>query len=106
MSSVGFTQANLVGTDEHESNFVNTAPSGSPEHLQNFIRPERVFDVVAPIGFAGDGHAAQREVNPGRKAHGGDDHSKLASLGQRFNNASAGGIAQSAVVIGNPALEN
>ena len=50
-------------------------------------------------------NAAQGEVDASGQAHGGDDDAQLAGLGQRFDDASAGAIAQSAVMIGDPALE-
>ena len=60
---------------------------------------------VAAIGFAGQGDAAQGEVDAGGQAHRGDDDAQLAGLGQRFDDAGARAVAQAAVMIGDAALE-
>ena len=66
---------------------------------------QQLLGLVAAIGFAGERDAAQGEVDAGGQAHGGDDDAELAGLGERFDHAGAGAVAQAAVMIGDAALE-
>ena len=48
---------------------------------------------------------AHGKVNPGRQTQGRDDNVKLARLGERLDQASPDRVAQSAVMIRNPAAQ-
>ena len=89
-----------MARDEHEAGFVQPAAAGAAKHLQDLVRLEQLLRLVAPIGFARQRDAAQREIDAGRQAHRGDDHAELARLGQRFDDARARAVAQAAVMIG------
>ena len=70
-----------------------------------FVGPERLLQIVAAVGVAGEGDAAQGEVDAGREAHGGDNDAELAGFGERFDDAGARGITESAVMVGDAAFE-
>ena len=105
VARVGVQQAQLVGGDQHEAGFVQAPAAGAAEHLQQLVGLEQLLGLVAAIGFAGEGDAAQGEVDAGGQAHGGDDDPELAGLGERLDDAGPGAVAQAAVMIGDAALE-
>jgi hypothetical protein len=106
MAGAGVQQAELVGGDEDEPRLVQAAASGAAEHLQNFIAAQELVLVVALVGFGGEGDAAEGEIDARRQPHGGDDDAQLAGLGQGFNDARAGGVAQAAVMISDAAFQH
>ena len=105
VTRVGIQQAQFVGRDQHVAGFVQAPAAGAAEHLQQLVGFEQLLRLVAAIGLAGEGDAAQGEVDAGGQAHGGDDDPELAGLGERFDDAGPGAVAQSAVMIGDAALE-
>src|SRR5688572_4740333 len=96
-------KADFVCGDEHETSFVQATSSGATEHLQNLIRAQWLFHGITTIRFTSESDATEREVDPCRQTHRGDDYAKLSGFGKRFNDTGARGIAQSAVVIGDTA---
>ena len=86
-------QPQFVGANDHETGFIQTAPASATEHLQDFIRLEQLLGFVAAIGFGGQHHTSQREVDARGESHRGDDHAQLARLGQRFDDPCPRAIA-------------
>src|ERR1019366_7353305 len=84
---------------------IQPAAAGASEHLQQLIGFKQLLSLVTAVGFPGEGDAAEGEVDAGSQAHGGDDDPELASLGERFDDAGPGTVAQSAVMIGDATLE-
>ena len=105
MAGITVAHANLVGRDEHEPHFVDAAPAGPTEHLEDFVGLERLLDVIAAVGVAGERDAAQGEIDAGGQAHGGDDDAELAGLGERLDDPGARAVAQPAVMICEAALQ-
>src|SRR5216110_1329842 len=105
MTGARVQETQFVGGDKHEAGFVQTATTSAAEHLENFVGPNGCLDGVAAIGIAGEGDAAEREIDPGSKTHGGDDHAELAGFGERFNDARARAVAETAMVISDAAFE-
>ena len=105
MAWSGIEQAELIGGDEDETGFVQTTAAGASEHLEDFIGAERLFGDVAPVGFGGEGDAAQGEIDAGGQSHRGHDDAQLAGLGERFDDAGARAVTQTAVMISDAALE-
>ena len=105
MPRPGVQQAQVVGRDQHKSDLIQPATARPAEHLQDFIGAKGLFGRVAPVGIPRQSNAAEGKVNPGGQAHRRHDNSELARLGQGFDHTGADGIAQSAVMIGDAALE-
>ena len=68
--------------------------------------PPRLSLLIAPIRLAGQRDAAQREVDARRQSHRGHDHTQLARFGQGLDDPGPRTIAESAVMIADPALEH
>ena len=105
MAGITVAHANLVGRDEHEAHLVDAAPAGPAEHLEDFVGLERLLDVIAAVGVAGERDAAQGKIDAGGQAHGGDDDAELAGLGERLDDPGARAVAQPAVMICEAALQ-
>lgn len=58
-----FMQAHAVRPHQHEPDLVDATAAGAAEHLQNFVRPQRLLDVVALVSRRRQRNAAQAEVN-------------------------------------------
>ena len=105
MAGAGVEETKFVGGDEDKAGFVEATATGAAEHLEDFIGAKRLFDVVAAIRGGGEGDAAEGEIDAGGEAHSGNDDAKLAGFGERFDDAGARAVAQTAVMVGDAAFE-
>src|SRR5438477_3784512 len=106
MRRIPFAQSNLIRADDDVANFIDSTPTGTAKHLENFVRSERMLYVIAPIRFSCKRNTAKREINPCGQPHRRDDHTKLTGFGQWLDYACASSVAQSAVMIRDSALEH
>jgi hypothetical protein len=72
--------------------------------VEELVRGEAVFAATVVEGGGGDVDTADGEVDAGGEAHGGGDDAELAGFGEGFDDASAGGVGEAAVVIGDAVL--
>src|SRR2546423_14799644 len=106
MRWVAFAKPDLVCADNYVPDLIDSSAAGTPEHLENFVRSERVLHVITPIRFSGQRNAAEREIDPCGQTHRRDHNSKLSGFCQRLDDTGAGGIAQFAVMICDSVLEH
>ena len=98
-------QAQFVGGDQDEPGFIQAASPRASEHLEDLIGTKRLLDGIAAVRFAGESNAAQGKIDAGCKTHGGHDDAKLACFRERFDDTGPCGVAEPAVMIRNPVLE-
>ena len=98
--------ADFIPGDQTVTDLVDAAPAGTPKHLVDFIRPDRHFQVIAPVGVGSQGHATQGKIDAGGQAHRRHNHSKLAGLGQGLDHSGPCAVAQPAMVIRHPRLQH
>jgi len=87
MTRARIEQPDLIGRDQDETCFIQPAPSGPAEHLQNLIGAKQLLLVIAPVRFPGEGDAAQREIDARGQSHGRHNHAQLAGFSQRLDHA-------------------
>ncbi len=105
MTRTRIQQSQFIRCDQHESRFIQSTPPRAPEHLQDFIRPNRFLHRIAAIRFPRECHAAQRKINSRREPHRRHHHAQLSRLRQRLDHSRAHRVAQTAVMIRHARLE-
>ena len=68
---VAVVQAQFVGGNQHVTGLINAPAAGPAVHLEDFAGRKGHFEVIAAIGFTGQRHAAEAEIDPGGQAHRG-----------------------------------
>ena len=84
---------------EHVAIFVESAPAGAANHLQQLVGSDFAVEVIVPVAGGGDENGAQGKIDAGTQPEGGDDRPQLTGLGQGFDHPGALRVAQSAVVV-------
>ena len=105
MAGARVEQAQFVGGNDDKAGFIESPPPGAAKHLKDLIRLEQLLDFITPIGFGGEGNAAQRKVDSRGQTHRGHDDTQLAGLGQWFDDSGPRAVAQPAVMISNPRFQ-
>ena len=64
-----------------------------------------MFAAAIMEGGGGDVDGADGEIDASGEAHGGGDDAELAGFGEGFDDASAGGVGEAAVMVGDAVFE-
>ena len=99
MSGPAVHEPQFIRGNNHEPRFIQPAPAGAAEHLQDFVRTQRLLHIIPPVRGRRQRHAAQGKIDARRQSHRRHDHPQLPRLGQRLNHPRPHPITQAAVMI-------